>query len=259
MRSHSILPTPTPARSGALTPKPSANAAAPGKPAPHAVHKQAAERIRSTVQQNRARPNSLEAIRAKVKAEMKAEAAESKARTLEKLAVEEEEQRKVTEAEAAERQAMRREARAVYSREMQRDAAERADAPPPPPVAASAAAPAAEGADGAPSGTADGVQALLRDRAEDIREISEAAKALKERMAARRGGRDRWGEGPNVTRPLAPQSQQPAAADIVNRSLFQWAPPPPAAPAAAAAPAVAPTPPPPNRNAAAQAAWEWLK
>ena len=101
MRSHSILPTPTPARSGALTPKPSANAAAPGKPAPHAVHKQAAERIRSTVQQNRARPNSLEAIRAKVKAEMKAEAAESKARTLEKLAVEEEEQRKVTEAEAA--------------------------------------------------------------------------------------------------------------------------------------------------------------
>ena len=50
-------------------------------------------------------------------------------------------------------------------------------------------------------GSADAVQQILRDRAERMRRDAEDAQALRERLAARRIERDRWGAGP--ARPAA--------------------------------------------------------
>ena len=74
-----------------------------------------------------------------------------------------------------------------------------------PPAAHAGGAPASELDDAnaavAEPGSADAVQQILRDRAERMRRDAEDAQALRERLAARRIERDRWGAGP--ARPAA--------------------------------------------------------
>ena len=229
-----------------------------------AVHKQAAERGRDNARQNRSKPNSVEAIRARVRAEMAEESAQSRARTLERLAVEEEEERRSLEAQVRERQTMRREANAVYAREIAQEAALAAaannDVHPSEP-----AAPSETGL----SSRVETVQALLRDRAERRREDAESGQALRDRVASRRDTQ-RWGEAPTAgalnrpphtsvgadassasARDATLPSKQGASA--VNHSLFKWTPPAP--PLANGAPEAATLP----RSKAAASAWQWAQ
>jgi len=211
-------------------------------------------------------PGSVDAIRAKVKAEMKAEAAASKAHAQEKIDLMEAEKAK----EEEEKLALRQEARRAYSEALAEEVA----------VEEQVADVVASQAEEEPSHV-ERITALLKERSERMRADKTESESLRQRAASRRLDSDRFGAAapvPRATtgpRPVAPTStsgssvvtasavarapaiaatitatdasvstEMPTAADpkpapsrraerevppeVIKRSLFQWAPPEPA-------------------------------
>ena len=233
-----------------LPPPPTRRAAPPvappastKQPTPQTAAKHAAEQHRAAARQNRAKPGGIDAIRAKVKAEIKAEAAAVNAKTRARLEEKEEEYRQEQEARKLEIERLQARGR------RQQPAAPPVAPAPPPPVASHAA--------GQPG--ADAVQQLLRDRSESIRQVSEQAHAMRERLVARRVDRSRWGDGPP---PQLPPSSSTAAPDTTSsvggpsRSLFTWAAPPPRAEAHNGSSDVGA---PRGASDAARSAWDWVQ
>ena len=255
----------------------------PPPPPQLAAKSAAADRARANAAKYRASATSVDAIRARVKAEMKAEAQKAKQAALAKVA----EAEAAEAARAAESEERRLAARREYSRalaeereeeELQRRQHEHLSAQPQlqqqqqqqqqqQPGSAADGVPSAGGEP--QSGTEDllfnveeevgsqveRLQMLLRERAERRRDDSSADANLRQRLAARRHDPARF---------AAPPVAQPQAGGP-DRSLFRWAPPPPGAgaasgadaPSAAATGKAAPLQPPPGMSDAARKAWEW--
>ena len=227
----------------------------------------ASDRGRLNARNYRAMPGSVDAIRAKVKAEMKAEAAASKAHAQEKIDLMEAEKAK----EEEEKLALRQEARRAYSEAL----AEEVE------IEEQVADVVASQAEEEPSHV-ERITALLKERSERMRADKTESESLRQRAASRRLDSDRFGAAapvPRATtgpRPVAPTStsgssvvvtasavarapalaatitatdapvstEMPTAADpkpapsrraerevppeVIKRSLFQWAPPEPA-------------------------------
>jgi len=199
-----------------------------------------------------------------VKAEMKAESDACRQKTLAKLAEEED----IAKGEQMARQALRNEARQVYSRELRAAAREAPTAPTPPPNVPELETDPATQAEAASSeastqpheptkeSAAARVEALLRERAERRQHDLEGVAALRERVAARIPNRDRWGrtaDGPTAS--AGPSTANAEARSSEHRSLFTWNPPAPITDGAAPQPQPAAA----TRSQAAQDAWSWVQ
>ena len=206
----------------------------------------AADRGRTTAQTYRSKPTSAEAIRAKVRAEMKQESEACKQRTLAKLEQEEEIAREDKQVREEKRQAVRSEARRVYADELR----EQEHNARPPPTSEPAPAPAAEPEESA----ASRIAALMHERAERRLRDAEEVNALRERVAARRPDRERWGPASDATPAVATAAAKATLPE--RRSLFTWQPPAATPAAAAGAP---PAPAGAKNSHAAQEAWNWVK
>lgn len=222
--------------------------------APKAAAASAAQRGRAGARQWRGSSTGIDAIRAKVKAEMKAESLASKQRAQVKIDEIEEKYRKEEE-ETTDLQAEAKAAYALAIAEERRAAAEarRAEVRHSADASNEQTDEAAEEEASEPSHL-ERIQELLKDRSERLKTDSSAVVSLRERLASRRLDSDRFGERPAA----AAASSKPSTEAVVNRSLFHWAPPsataPPVDAAAAAAKATGGSEP----SAAGRAAWEWL-
>ena len=255
---------------GAVKPAPNAAAMAMPKRGKTAATT-AAERGRAGARQWRGSASGPDAIRAKVRAEMKLEAAVAKKHAQVKIDVMEEKERKREEVMLEVHQ-RREEARAVFARAVAEEqvAAEQVAAEPAPHEAPSDTATLDVGEPTEPSHI-ERVQQLLRDRAERMRQDSSSIEELRQRVAARRRDSDRFGAGERLgaaSRPavVAADSEALHAAlepppAPANRSLFTWAPPP-SNPSHDGPSAVigGPSRPKPGAQSseAARKAWEWL-
>ena len=225
-----------------------------------AAKEAASARSRVMVQKYRGSANSVDAMREKVRREMKAEAAASKAKAMEKIekieAVEAEKEAE-RDAERRAREAARKEALELATQAAAEMSINNDEEPLSDLVAE-------EGADneawsfgaGGDAGTEaapepshmETVQQLLAERAARRAETAEVEQ-LRQRAAARRLDPARF----------APATATAGAATH-ERSLFTWAPPPvpPTGTAATAAETPAAPPPAAMKNEEAMKAWEWI-
>ena len=193
-------------------------------PASKTSAKAAAERCRCAARAYRSQPGSQDAIRARVRMEMRREAQECRERTIARLTQEEEAALIAQQARRAERV----EARRVYMQALQAEE--------------EGTATSAESAPHLPIESASAhVEALLRERAERRQQDAASAAALRERVAARRPDPQKFG-----------QDSQQAKVQLESRSLFTWRPPP-----SIAAPKNQPGD--AYQSDAARDAWAWVK
>ena len=236
----------------------SGNSKAPPPPPPqNTAAKEAATRGRALASNYRKSANSVDAIRAKVKAEMKAEQAAAKERAL-AIVAEKEQAENERSAEAEQR---RMEARRTYAAAMaeerkaeqeqqqqeRQQQPQQPQQPQPPQDADELLAEGGEqqqqlfGAEEEVGSQVERIQQLLRDRAERRKDDNVADASYRERLQARRHDPDRFA------------GAAASNATSESRSLFRWAPPPPAS----ASSSTAPPQPPPGMSDAARKAWEW--
>lgn len=268
---------------------------APAQQGSAAAAKLASERGRMNARNYRSMPGSVDSIREKVRREMKAEAAVSKAHAKEKLEIIDAQRAKEDEAKLA----MRQEARRAYSQALAEEV-----------VLATAEEAAPASADNEPSHV-ERITLLLKERSERMRadRTESATESLRQRAAARRLDSDRFGAAAPVPRSsrAAPTSEFiPASAaaasaplvgseaptleeattsakdkvetvaaapmpnptqtangamapEAIKRSLFEWKPPEPAEPTSAARSAGAAALSGAQASAAARDAWAWLQ
>lgn len=205
----------------------------------------AAVRSRTGARAFRASANGPEALREKVRAEMRAEAAAAKQKAMVKVA-EIEAKEEERESAAQERRLERQAAAQEYTRNLRQEEAE-AEAE----TEAVTESAAVERPRAPSTSEAERVQQLLAERAARIRSDVEEVNALRQRVAARRLDPARFSAGAPARAQPPPAGDAPSTDAVIQRSLFQWAPPSETAPAPAPAASGA--------SEAARAAWEWTR